>query len=81
MGIGDTLWRSLANLVLRAAGDQAKVTYRDLQLCAEIEIGTEGATHVMQRKKEERGAKKQIWNRRQGRRGNEPDLGHPAQVW
>ena len=70
MGIGDTLWRSLAKLVLRAAGDQKKVTYRDLQLCAEIEIGTEGATHVIQRKREERGAKKQIWNSRQGRRWN-----------
>ena len=47
VGIGETLRRSLAKLVMRAAGDQAKTACGNLQLCAGLEAGTEGATHAM----------------------------------
>ena len=45
MGIGETLRRDLAKLVMRAAGDQAKTACGNLQLCAGLKSGIEGATH------------------------------------
>ena len=45
VGIGETLRRALAKLVMRAAGDQAKTACGNLQLCAVLEAGIEGATH------------------------------------
>ena len=45
VGIGETLCRDLAKLVMRAAGDQAKTVCGNLQLCAGVEDGIEGATH------------------------------------
>ena len=62
VGIGGTLRQALAKLVMRAAGDQAKTACGNLQLCAGLEVGIEGATHavgqqrlerVKQRRKEE----------------------------
>ena len=54
MGIGETLRRALAKLVMRAAGDQAKSVCGNLQLCAGLEAGIEGATHsVRQRRLEQ----------------------------
>ena len=47
MGIGETLRWALAKLVMRAAGDQAKTACDNLQLCAVLEAGIEGATHAM----------------------------------
>ena len=47
MGIGETLCRALAKLVMRAAGDQAKTAFGNLQMCAGLEAGIEGATHVV----------------------------------
>ena len=47
MGIGETLRRALAKLVMRAAGDQAKTACGNLQLCAGLEAGIEGATHAV----------------------------------
>ena len=47
MGIGDTLRRALAKLVMRAAGEQAKTACGNLQLCAGLKAGIEGATHAM----------------------------------
>ena len=47
MGIGETLLRALAKLVMRAAGDQAKMTCGNLQLCAGLEAGIEGSTHAV----------------------------------
>ena len=43
--IGETLRRSLAKLITRAAGDHAKMACGNLQLCAGLEAGIEGATH------------------------------------
>ena len=45
MGIGETLRQALAKLVMRAAGYQAKTACGNLQLCAGLEAGIEGATH------------------------------------
>ena len=39
VGIGETLHRALAKLVMRAAGDQAKTACGNLQLCAGLEAG------------------------------------------
>ena len=39
MGIGETLCRDLAKLVMRAAGDQANTACGNLQLCAGLESG------------------------------------------
>ena len=47
MGIGETLRRALDKLVMRAAGDQAKTACGNLQLCAGLKSGIEGATHAV----------------------------------
>ena len=47
VGIGETLRRDLAKLVMRAAGDQAKTVYCNLQLCAGLKAGIEGATQTV----------------------------------
>ena len=39
VGIGETIRRALAKLVMRAAGDQAKTACGNLQLCAGLEAG------------------------------------------
>ena len=54
VGIGETLRRALAKLVTRAAGDQAKTTCGNLQLCAGLEAGIEGATHAVGQRTVER---------------------------
>ena len=47
MGIGETLRRTLAKLVMRASGDQAKTACGNPELCAGLEVGIEGATHAV----------------------------------
>ena len=54
MGIGETIRRALAKLVMRAAGDQAKTACGNLQLCAGLEAGIEGATHAICQRRVER---------------------------
>ena len=54
MGIGETLRRALAKLVMRAAGEQAKTACGNLQLCAGLEAGIEGATHAVGQRRVER---------------------------
>ena len=54
MGIGETLCRSLAKLVMRAAGDQAKTACGNIQLCAGLEAGIEGDTHAVGQRRIER---------------------------
>ena len=54
MGIGDTLRRALDKLVTRASGDQAKKACGNLQLCAGLEAGIEGATHSVGQRRLER---------------------------
>ena len=45
--IGETLRQALAKLVMRAAGDQAKMLCGNLQLCAGLEAGVWGAIHAV----------------------------------
>ena len=47
MGIGETLHQALAKLVMRAAGDQAKMACGNLQLYAGLKAGIEGETHAV----------------------------------
>ena len=47
MGIGETLCRALAKIVMREAGDQAKTACDNLQLCAGLEADIEGATNAI----------------------------------
>ena len=48
MGIEETLRQALAKLVMREAGYQAKTVCGNLQLCAGLEAGIEGATHAVE---------------------------------
>ena len=54
VGIWETLHRTLAKLVMRAAGDQAKTACGNLQLCAGLEARIEGATHAVGQRRLER---------------------------
>ena len=54
VGIGETLRRALAKLVMRAAGDQAKTAFGNLQLCAGVEASIEGVTHDVGQRRVER---------------------------
>ena len=54
MGIGETLRRALDKLVMRAADDQTKTACGNLQLCAGLEAGIEGATHAVGQQRLER---------------------------
>ena len=47
VGIGETLCQALAKLVMRVAGDQANTACGNIQLCAGLEAGIEGATHAV----------------------------------
>ena len=53
-GIGETLHRALAKLVMRASGDQAKTACGNLQLCIGLRSGIEGATHAVGQRRIER---------------------------
>ena len=52
VGIGEMLRWALAKLVMRAVGDQANTACGNLQLCAGLEAGIEGATHILWDSKE-----------------------------
>ena len=54
VGIGETLRRDQAKLVMREAGDQEKTVCGILQLCAGLEDGIEGATQAVRRRRLER---------------------------
>ena len=54
MGIGETLRRDLDKLVMRASRDQGKTSCGNLQLCAGLEAGIEGATHAVGQRRLER---------------------------
>ena len=47
VGIGETLCRALAELLMRAARDQAKTACGKIQLCAGLEANIEVATHAV----------------------------------
>ena len=54
IGIGETLPRDVAKLVMRAAEDQLKIACGSLQLCASLEDGIEGTTHAVSKRRCER---------------------------
>ena len=54
VGIGETLRRAPAKLIMRADGDQAKTVCGNLQLGAGLEAGIEGATHTVGQRRLER---------------------------
>ena len=54
MGIGETLCRALEKLIMRSAGDQAKKACGNLHLCAGLEAGIEGATHIVGQRQRDR---------------------------
>ena len=54
VGIGETLRWALTKIVLKEAGDQAKTVCGNLQLCAGLEAGIEGATHAVGQPRVER---------------------------
>ena len=54
LGIGETIRRYLAKLVMRAAGDQVKTACGNLQLCAGLEAGIEVTTHTVGQRRLER---------------------------
>ena len=52
--IGETLFQAFAKLVMKSSGDQAKTVCGNLQLCAGLETGIEGATHAAGQRRLER---------------------------
>ena len=44
VGIWEMLRQALAKLIMREAGDQAKMTCGNIQLCAGLEVGIDGVT-------------------------------------
>ena len=71
MGIWETPHRSLAKLVMRAAGDQAKTTCGHIQLCASLKAGIEGATHAVGQQILERSRAR--WSKEEARRPGEEE--------
>ena len=54
MGIEETFLRAVSKIVMRAAGEQEKTACGNLQLCAGLEAGIEGANHSIGQKIVER---------------------------
>ena len=54
VGIGEKLRQALAKLVMRAARDQVKTAYGNLQLCTCLEAGIELSTHAVGQRQLER---------------------------
>ena len=59
MGIGETLRRDLAKLVMSSDGDQAKTACGTLQLWAGLKAGIKGATHDTGKMRLERAKQRQ----------------------
>ena len=60
MGIGETIHRALAKLVMTEARDQVKTACGNLQLCAGLKAGIEGETHAVGQRILERVCKQRI---------------------
>ena len=54
VGVGETLRRALAKLVMRVAGYKAKTACGNMQLCAGLKDGIEGSTHTVGQRRMER---------------------------
>ena len=60
VGIGETLRRDLAKLVMREAGYQENTACENLQLYASLKAGIEGATHAVGKRNLERSRERRI---------------------
>ena len=69
VGIGETLRRALAKLVMRVAGAQSKTSCGNLQLCADLEAVIEGESYAVVQTRLERA--RQIWSKEEARRPGE----------
>ena len=49
VGIGETLFRALAKILMRAAGDQANTACEKLQMCAGLKASIEISTHAVRK--------------------------------
>ena len=47
VGIGETLCRALAKLIIKASGEHTKKACGNIHLCAGIKAGIEGETHAV----------------------------------
>ena len=54
VSIGETFSQDLAKFVMRAAGDQAKTTCGNLQMCTGLEAGIELSMHAVDQSRLER---------------------------
>ena len=63
VGIGETLRRALAKLVLRAVGDQANKACKNIQLCAVIDTSIYGAKHDVGERRREIGYRGAVYGR------------------
>ena len=54
IGTGETIGPDITKFLMRTVGDQAKKAGGSLQLCAGLEDGIEGATHVVAQRRKER---------------------------
>ena len=54
VGIGETLCRALAKLIIKASGEHAKKACGNIHLCAGIKAGIEGETHAVLQQQLER---------------------------
>eukprot|EP00957_Ditylum_brightwellii_P162832 12399607-Ditylum_brightwellii.AAC.1 len=56
VGIGEIIRRMAAKMVIRATGGEAKVACDNIQLCAGLEAGIEGAVHAVRMRRAQRQA-------------------------
>ena len=56
VGIGETVRHTIAKPIMTVTGDQAKMAYRNLKLCAGLETGIWVATHAMAQTWQDRNA-------------------------
>ena len=56
VGIGETLSRDIAKLVMRTTGDQSNTACGILQLCVGLEAVIEGVTNTVLQSRQERNA-------------------------
>ena len=75
VGIGDTLRRALAKLVMREAGDQENTACDNLQLCAGPGDGIEGETHAVGKRRLDR-----VRKRRSAEEARRPDKEEEEEV-
>ena len=75
VGIGETLHRPLAKLVMRADGDLANTAGGNLPMCAGLKAGIEGATHAVGQRRLERVRERRRVEEAESMEGEEETVG------